>query len=354
MQAQALCECGKPLRHIERRTPEPVGTEVLLEVMYCGVCHTDIHLWEGFYDLGSGKRLTLQDRGIDLPLTLGHEILGRVVKYGEDAQGVSVGDVRIVYPWIGCGECRNCRTGQEHMCSRKMRSLGIFYDGGYGSHVVAPDPRYLVDPGRVPHALAATLACSGVTVYAAVEKVMPLEADEPAVVVGAGGLGLTAIDLLKAMGHRNIVAVDISAEKRQAALDVGATHAVDGSADKVTDLILCACGGPVRAILDFVNGSKSARFSIDALTKGGKLVQVGLFGGDITLALPMMTMKALTLQGSYIGSVAELRKLIGIVERGVMGSLPIEEVPQEDAYEALMRLKSGKVRGRIVLRSDAV
>ncbi len=352
MHALALCECGQPLRHIERPTPDPVGTEVLLEVMYCGVCHTDIHLWEGYYDLGQGRRLTIQDRGIELPLTLGHEIIGRVVKCGPDAVGAAAGDVRIVYPWIGCGDCPACSVGDEHMCTR-MQSLGIFRNGGYGSHVVVPAPRYLVDPGRVPLPLAATLACSGVTVYAAVAKIMPLRPDEPVVVTGAGGLGLTGIGLLKAMGHRNIVAVEISPEKRQAALDVGALHAIDGAGDDVTSKILAVSNGPVRAILDFVNGPKTAAFSWDALAKGGKLIQVGLFGGEATMPLTMMVMKALTVQGSYIGSITELRDLIALVEGEVLEILPIEEVPQEDAYDALMRLRSGKVNGRLVLRANA-
>ena len=353
MKAITLCECGQPMRLIEKATPSPVGTEVLLEVMYCGVCHTDIHLWEGYYDLGAGRRLTLNDRGIELPLTLGHEILGRVVDRGPEATGVALGDVRIVYPWVGCGQCRNCQAGDEHTCTGKMRSLGVFKDGGYGSHVIVPAPRYLVDPGRVPPALAATLACSGVTVFSAVDKVMPLEPTEPIVLVGAGGLGLTAIGLLKTMGHRNIIAVDISPEKRELAIQAGATLAVDGSGDAVGQLITTAGGGLVPAIIDFVGGSKSAQSSIDALAKGGKLVLVGLFGGDITLALPTVTMKALTLQGSYIGSLKDLVKLVSLIEGGFMGSVPVEEVPHEEAFSALMRLRSGKVNGRLVLRSQA-
>jgi alcohol dehydrogenase/propanol-preferring alcohol dehydrogenase len=158
MRAWAVVENGQPLKEIELPTPEPTGTEVLLEVTHCGVCHSDLHIWEGYYDLGGGQKMSLVDRGVTLPLAMGHEIIGRVVKLGPDAKGVKVGDVRIVYPWLGCGKCEKCLSEEDNMCTVAARSLGVYQNGGYGTHVVAPHPRHLVDLGTLDPAVAATYA----------------------------------------------------------------------------------------------------------------------------------------------------------------------------------------------------
>ena len=209
MRAWAVVENGADLQEIELPTPEPTGTEVLLEVTHCGVCHSDLHIWEGYYDMGGGKQMSLKDRGVVLPLAMGHEIIGRVVKLGPDAAGVAVGDVRIVFPWLGCGKCESCLAEEDNMCVVANRSLGVYQNGGYGTHVVAPHPRHLIDLGTLDPAIAATYACSGVTVYSAIRKVLPMQPKDPIVVVGAGGLGLNAIEVLKALGHKAIVAVDL-------------------------------------------------------------------------------------------------------------------------------------------------
>ena len=349
MRAWAVIENGADLQEIELPTPEPTGTEVLLEVTHCGVCHSDLHIWDGYYDMGGGKRMSLKDRGVVLPLAMGHEIVGRVARLGPDAEGVAVGDLRIVFPWLGCGKCAQCLADEDNMCVVASRSLGVFQNGGYGTHVVAPHPRHLVDPGALDPALAATYACSGVTVYSAIRKIMPIAPDEPVVLVGAGGLGLSAIAVLKALGHRAIVSVDLDAAKRQAALDAGATAAVDASGEGTTERILAACGGPVLAVIDLVNGSATAAFAFAALRKGGRLVQVGLFGGELTLPLPLMAMRALTVQGSYVGNPKELRELVALAQEGGMAALPITCLPQSRANEALHRLRDGAVTGRLVL-----
>lgn len=352
MRAWAVVENEKPLQEIEMPTPEPKGTEVLLETTYCGVCHSDLHIWEGRYDLGDGKVMSLKDRGLSLPLAMGHEIVGRVVKLGPDATGVKVGDIRIVFPWVGCGTCAACLAEDDNMCLQG-RALGVFQNGGYATHVVAPHPRHLVDPGNVPHAVAATYACSGITVFSAIKKVMPIAPDEAIVLVGAGGLGLNAIAVLKALKHRNIVVVDISAEKRDAAMKAGATKTVDGAGEGVIARLIEACGGNPLAIIDLVNGTQTAKLAFDALRKGGKMVQVGLFGGELRVPLPLLAMRALSIQGSYVGNPKELRELIHLAQDGELEALPVATVPQREANDALMRLRAGKVTGRLVLKSDA-
>ena len=350
MRAWAVVENGADLQEIELPTPEPTGKQVLLEVTHCGVCHSDLHIWEGYYDIGGGKRMSLKDRGVTLPLAMGHEIVGRVVKLGPEASGVKIGDVRIVFPWVGCGHCERCLAEEDNMCLQG-RSLGVYQNGGYATHVLAMEPRHLVDPGTVDPALAATYACSGITVYSAIKKVMPLPPDTPIVLVGAGGLGLNAIAVLKAMGHRNIISVDVSDEKRAVAMAAGATATVDGTGEGVAERIMQAAGGPVRAVIDLVNGTATARFAFAALAKGGRLVQVGLFGGDLTVVLPIMAMRELTVGGSYVGNPKELRELVALAQDGTLKPLPYSTVPMAQANDALMRLKNGKITGRVVLQA---
>ncbi len=354
MRAWAVVENGAPLKEIELPTPEPKGTEVLIAVTHCGVCHSDLHIWEGYYDLGGGKKMSLRDRGVVLPLAMGHEIVGRIVKLGPEARGVKPGDLRIVFPWVGCGTCEKCLAEEDNMCLTP-RSLGVYQNGGYGTHVIAPHPRHLIDPGALDPAVAATYACSGITVYSAIRKVVPLPPDEAVVVVGAGGLGMNALAVLIALKHRNIVVVDVSLEKRGAALKAGATKVVDGAGESadVTKRIIEAAGGPVLAVIDLVNGTATARSAFEALRKGGKLIQVGLFGGELSLPLPLMAIRALTVQGSYVGNPKELRELVKLAQDGSLPALPVATVPQKQAHEALMRLRDGKVTGRLVLRADA-
>jgi D-arabinose 1-dehydrogenase-like Zn-dependent alcohol dehydrogenase len=103
MRSFQVCQCGAPLQMNEAENPKPTGTQVLLKMLAAGVCHSDLHIWDGYYEIGGGKKLMLADRGIKLPLTMGHENVGEVVAFGPDAKGVKVGDVRLVNPWMGCG-----------------------------------------------------------------------------------------------------------------------------------------------------------------------------------------------------------------------------------------------------------
>lgn len=344
-----VCTCGQPLQLNEKPTPEPAGTEVLLRVKAAGVCHSDIHIWDGYYELGGGKRLQLLERGIKLPLTMGHENVGKVVAVGPDAKDVKVGDVRLANPWIGCGECVVCRRGEENLC-KTPRNLGVFTDGGYATHLMVPHPRHLFDIGNLTPVQAAPLACSGVTAFGALKKLGPVIADEPVVIMGAGGLGLMAIALHKAMGGKSVVMVDIDPVKREAALKAGAIAAIDGRAPDAAKQIQAATNGGAWSVVDFVGSSDTVKLAVDSLvTKGGKIVVVGLFGGDITLSTPFFPMRAMTIQGSYVGSLPEMKELLELVSRTGAPPVPIRERPLEDVNFALNDLRAGKVVGRVVL-----
>jgi D-arabinose 1-dehydrogenase-like Zn-dependent alcohol dehydrogenase len=349
-----VCECGAPLRRMERPTPQPQGTEVLLKVTAAGVCHSDLHIWDGYYELGGGKRLQLLERGIKLPLTMGHENVGEVVAVGPDAKGVKVGDVRLAHPWMGCGECKVCRRGEENLCARP-RNLGVFSNGGYATHLMVPHPRYLFEIGDIPPEKAAPLACSGITAFSALKKIGEATLrEEPLVIIGAGGVGLMGLALAKAMGGKGTVMVDIDTSKREAARQAGAVATVDGAAADAAQQIKDATGGGAWGIVDFVGSGATVKLGLDSLVvKGGKLVVVGLFGGDVTVSTPFFPMRAMTVQGSYVGSLPEMRELLDLVGRTGLPQVPIRTRPLEDVNDALGDLRAGKVVGRVVLTPAA-
>lgn len=202
------------------------------------------------------------------------------------------------------------------------KSIGVYQDGGYATHVLVPAPEFLVPiPKNLDPAVAATYACSGVTVYSAINKVKHLlsSPEEPVLLMGAGGLGLNAVSLLKGMGHNYIVVVDIDDNRLKAAEAAGAKKTVNGkgATEETVKAIVAACGGtaPV-AIVDLVNSSSTAQTAFNALRKGGKLVQVGLFGGSLEVPLPFMPIRALTIQGSYVGNLQELKELVALAGEG--------------------------------------
>lgn len=342
-----VCTCGQPLQLNEKPTPEPKGTEVLLKIKAAGVCHSDIHIWDGYYELGGGKRMQLLERGIKLPLTMGHENVGEVVAIGPDAKGVKLGDIRLANPWIGCGECKVCRRGEENLC-KTPKNLGVFSDGGYATHLIVPHPRHLFDIGNLTPVQAAPLACSGVTAFSALKKVAD-NLDEPVVIMGAGGLGLMAIALHKAMGGKSVIMVDIDPVKRDAALKAGATAVIDGRAPDAAQQIVAATNGGAWSVVDFVGSSDTVKLAVDSIGKGGKIVVVGLFGGDITISTPFFPMRAMTIQGSYVGSLPDMKELLELVSRTGAPPVPLRERPLTEVNEALNDLRAGKVVGRVVL-----
>ena len=161
------------------------------------VCHSDLHIHDGFYTMGGNSKLELGERGLKLPRTMGHELYGEVVSGGPDAGDLPIGEGRLIHPWMGCGECAVCLAGDENICMAP-KSIGVFMDGAYADYCLIPHPRYLVDIGDLDPAIATPYSCSGVTVYSALQKALPVADNEWLVIMGAGGLGLNAVAIAKA------------------------------------------------------------------------------------------------------------------------------------------------------------
>jgi len=354
MKSFRLTEFNSPLQEVDQPTPEPLGTQVLIKVKAAGVCHSDLHIWEGGYDLGHGRKpLLLKDRGVTLPRTMGHETVGEIVAFGPEVEtadkgDLKVGDVVLVYPWLGCGRCETCLEGEEDMSVVKPHALGVHCDGGYADHITVPDPKYLLNLKGLDPVTAAPYACSGVTTYSALKKV-EFAFNAPIVIFGAGGLGLMALSLLKAMGGKGAIMVDIDARKREAAEAAGALATVDGKAPDALHQLGKKAGGPIRAVIDLVGNAATTQLGLDCLTKGGKLVIVGLFGGGAPWALPLIPIKAITIQGSYVGNLRETAELLDLVRSKKIAPIPVTPMPLARANEALADLQKGKLLGRAVL-----
>jgi propanol-preferring alcohol dehydrogenase len=349
--AEQRCFCvtahNKPLEKVYRPVPTPKGREVLIKTTGAGVCHSDIHIWEGHYDLGHGNKLELKDRGIALPLVMGHEIAGEVVKVGPDAKGVKIGQSVLAHPWLGCDECATCKRGDENLCL-KARSLGVFQPGGYSEYVLVPDAKFCVDITGLEATEAAPLACSGVTTYSALKKFGQVLKTEPVVIMGGGGLGHMALKMLAAMGGKGAIVVDLDEGKRKAALEAGAIRVIDGGAKDAAQQILAATGG-ARAILDLVGASSTINLAIASATRGTEIVVVGLYGGDVTIPVPFFPLRPLAIRGSYVGNLNELKEVVDLAKSGKLKPVKVTRRPLEEANASLMDLKAGKVVGRVVL-----
>jgi D-arabinose 1-dehydrogenase-like Zn-dependent alcohol dehydrogenase len=343
-----IVEWGQALAPAKRDTPKPVGTEVLLKVKCCGVCHSDVHIRDGFFDLGGGRKFMMGERGMKLPMTMGHEAYGTVVAVGPDVMSVPLGAERIAYPWVGCGKCARCLEGNDNLCAA-MQSIGVQRPGGYADHVLVPHPRYLVDPQGVDPAMGATLACSGITTYSAIGKLMPFAPEDWIVILGAGGLGLLCVSVLKAMGHSNIISVDIDAGKFPAARAAGAAETVDGRDAGALKKLQEISGSNVYGALDFVGSSDTSKLGVAALRKGGRYVVVGLFGGELPLSTVSLAQRAISIQGSYVGTVDDLKEMVALAKSGKLKPIPIERRPLADVDRTLDELKAGKIVGRVVV-----
>ena len=326
--------------------PAPQGSEVLVKIDRCGVCHSDLHMQDGYFLLSDGKKLDVR-AGRTLPFTLGHEIAGTIESAGPQASGAKPGVKVAVFPWIGCGQCAACRAGEENLCSTN-RHLGISVDGGFASHVLVLHPRYLIDYAPLSPSFAGALMCSGLTAYSALKRLTEHAKRGPALLVGMGGVGMMGLSIARTIFPHAPIIADIDAGKREAALQAGAAGAYDPADPDARKAIFKATGG-VFAAVDFVGSEKSLAFASGALAKGGKVVVTGLLGGNFATPVAMFPLKAMTIEGTLTGTLEETNELMALARAGKIASPPIRERPLGEAQVALDDLRGGKVVGRVVL-----
>ena len=347
MKSAQIIEPNKPLEINETELSKPNGNQVIVKVKSTGVCHSDLHLWEGGYDTGDGF-MKVTDRGVKFPVTPGHEVVGDVKEIGDSVQGVNIGDLVLVYPWIGCGECPTCQNGDTNLCE-SPRSLGVFQDGGYAEYVLVPDAKFLAKIDNLDPDAAASLACSGLTAFTAVKKALT-NSPENILIVGAGGLGLMGVQIANALTKANIICADLDDEKLESAKKLGATHIINTKEPDAVKKIMSICNEKgVDSIIDFVNAPPTVKMDLSLIRKRGNIILVGLFGGSVELSLVSVPLKAITIQGAYTGNYNDMLELIKLAQRGFINPIVSKHYKLDEANTALGDLKNRKIIGRAVI-----
>jgi alcohol dehydrogenase, propanol-preferring len=311
--------------------PEPGPGAVLVEVAGAGLCHSDL-------DVMSWPPDTVPWR---LPFTLGHESAGTVAALGPGAEGFAVGDPVLVHTFWGCGTCRHCAEGAENRCLQRRhgRGGGLGIDGGVAEYLLVPSPRLLVPIDGLDPAAAAPLADAALTPYHALRAHLPLRPGSTAVVIGVGGLGHVAVQLLAALTPAHIVAVDVRPEARSLALELGAHAAVEPAA-------LDAADG-AALVLDFVGSEATLALAAGVVEMGGHVTLVGRGGGSFPAASPVLPVEW-SLNRISCGTRTELSEVVELARAGLI-RLEVERIGIDDALDAYRRLRAGEIVGRAVV-----
>lgn len=339
---------NEPLDVVDLETPKPSENQVIVKVKAVGVCHSDLHLWEGGYDLGDGQFMKVTDRGVKYPVTPGHEIVGTVEEMGSNVKDYSKGDEVLVYPWIGCGECPACKVENENLCDTP-KSLGVFQDGGYSDFALVPHYKYLAKLSGVNPDSATSLACSGLTAYNAIKKANQ-NSPEFLVIIGAGGLGLMGVQIANAITNAKIICVDLDNKKLTTAKEMGADYVVNSKDLETSKKIIEICNAKgADSVVDFVNAPPTAKLGLSVLRKRGNLVLVGLFGGSLELSLVTIPLKSITIQGAYTGNYNDMVELLELTRKGTINPIITKHYSLSEAHTALQDLKERKILGRAVI-----
>lgn len=343
MQALRLTAWRSEAELQEVPDPEPGPGEVLVKIGGAGACHSDLHLMDEF---------TEGSLGFDPPFTLGHENAGWVEALGAGVHGVELGEPVAIYgPW-GCGRCSRCLAGMENYCEHQAAigamGGGLGRDGGMATYMLVPSARYLVALGELDPVDAAPLTDAGLTPYHAVKRSLPLLVPGSTVcVIGAGGLGHMAVQILRALCPATVVAVDTRFEALALASDVGAHHVVtagDNAAAEIRDL---SRGRGVDVVLDFVGADSTLALGASVVRPLGHLTLVGLAGGTLPVSFFGIAFEA-AVASTYWGSLTELAEVLALASEGHIRA-EVTTYPLAHANDAYGALREGKIRGRAVV-----
>ncbi|WOX16568.1 NAD(P)-dependent alcohol dehydrogenase [Streptomyces sp. N50] len=322
--------------------PEPGPGQVLLKVTAAGVCHSDIAVmsWPA------------ESFPYDLPLTLGHEGVGTVAALGAGVTGVEEGDSVAVYgPW-GCGTCAKCAEGKENYCLRAAESgihpPGLGAPGAMAEYLLVDDVRHLVPLDGLDPVAAVPLTDAGLTPYHAIKRALPkLVPGSTAVVIGTGGLGHVAIQLLRALTSARVIALDVSEDKLRLARQVGAHDTVLSDAHAAQAVRDLTAGIGAEAVFDFVGADPTVRTAGAVAAVEGEVAIVGIGGGALPVGFGHLPFEV-SVNAPYWGSRGELTEVLALARSGAV-SVHTETFTLDEAPLAYERLHAGKINGRAVI-----
>lgn len=339
MKCMVLEEFRAPLVSRERPIPTPDADEAVIRVGACGVCRTDLKIWTGTHP--AVRRL---------PHVPGHEVAGEVVEVGKSVHQKIVGKHAVVYFYLSCGECDFCRKGHESLCSDLRGVIGFTKDGGYSEYVKVPANSLFFIPPDIPFVEAAIITDAIATPYRALTLKVRIQPGETLAVIGAGGLGIHALQIAKVFGAKVIV-VDINEKALAVAREMGAEETLHMAKDDPRERILDLSGGRgIEAVADFVGKPQTQMLGLDILKATGRFVAVGYNPVDpFQVNSQFLVSRELEIYGSRSCGRKDLQETIDLVSSAKVKPFVGERYPLAEANVALDKLERGDLVGRMVL-----
>ena len=335
MKAVVVNPEGTNVQLVENKELRPLETgEALVDIEYCGVCHTDLHVAHGDFGKVPGR-------------VLGHEGIGIVKEIAPDVKSLKVGD-RVSVAWFfeGCGACEYCTTGRETLC-RTVKNAGYSVDGGMAEQCIVTADYAIKVPEGLDPAQASSITCAGVTTYKAIKEAQ-LQPGQWTVIFGAGGLGNLAVQYAKKVFNAHVVAVDINNDKLALAKEVGADIVINGhEVEDVAALIQEKTGGAHSAVVTAV--SKVAfNQAVDSVRAGGRVVAVGLPSEMMDLSIVKTVLDGIQVNGSLVGTRKDLEEAFQFGAEGLVVPV-VQKRPVSDAVDVFDEMEAGTIQGRMVL-----
>jgi alcohol dehydrogenase, propanol-preferring len=333
---------GQPPEVVEIDTPEPGPGQIRLKVTAAGACHSDV----------SVMGLPAERYRLGLPLTLGHEGVGIVDALGDGADGVQAGDAVAVYGAWGCGRCYPCAQGKENYCENAaalgIRPPGLGAPGAMAEYLIVDDVRHLIPLGDLDPVQTVSITDAGLTPYHAIKGSLPkLVPGSTAVVIGVGGLGHIAVQILRAITPATVIAVDVSAAKRELAASVGAHHVLDSTPEAASTVRKLTGGRGAHAVFDFVVTQATIELTNAMARVDGDQVLVGVGAGTMPVGMFAAPYDS-SVRAPYWGSRPELFEVFELARTGAV-HVEVESFSLNEAPEAYRRLHDGTLRGRAVI-----